>query len=115
MVECQRYYQIFGKKTNAGYFGTTLICCATHHFVPLFNYHVPMRIIPSIKINGEVPGTIITFRNTTDNTIMRGKFDIWNNSFNDRLNIIMISDISPESIAKIGSCYEASIELLADL
>ena len=113
LLECMRYYQCFGKKSVSGYYGVTLSCSSNNAFAPFFNYHVPMRIIPSIKINGLNPGETIYIRNVNDNSTVEGIYELWNNSYTEKLNRIHIYITAGTPI--IGGFYEALIEASADL
>lgn len=112
LAECMRYYQRFGFHSANNYKAITLYCATTNTFYPLFSFHVPMRIEkPTFKINGTAPGETVTVRNPITGKSVTGTLGGWNNSYRDRLSTITIG----ENTGEIGYCYEAGIEVFAEL
>ena len=112
LAECMRYYQRFGYHSSNNYKAITLYCATDDTFYPLFSYHVPMRIEnPTFKINGAASGETVTVRNPISGKSVTGTLGGWNNSYRDRLSTVTIGGNTGE----IGYCYEAGIEVFADL
>ena len=110
LAECMRYFERIGYSPN-GVHASMFICISSDGGMrSLFNYTVPKRVVPTVLLNGSLPGETVSLRNSLNNDYCTGEFRTWNEK-KERINSITIAG----GTSTVGAPYEGYLDVCADL
>ena len=112
LAKCQRYY--FKQNINKAYYRQLAVGVDNTSAFAGFEFPVPMRTVPNLKINGASNGETISFRNRNDDTCASGTLNChqWTYSKYGVQQLQINPYTTPFSV---GGLYEFEVEADANL